>query len=140
MTDDILNKISALLDNSDGNNLYKEFEFLAQTIKNGKNQQQSGLIMAAMAELAERQWEAYEVLPEKIRNDVGESIIDVWDRNSLDSTEKLVGIVAKLGLGNALSYLAAIVKEITNPEVKNEISAAILEFGETVNDPYSGMK
>lgn len=51
-----------------------------------------------------------------------------------------MGIIARLGLTNAFSKLV-----LTNPhelkdEIKTEIASAIVEFGGTVGDPYSGMQ
>lgn len=140
MTDDDFRAVSSLLVNLKGGKLDEEFEFLIRVIKGGVLGRESDFLMSALVELADRQWDTYEILPDGIRRELGELIVKIWDKNSLDSTEKLLGVIAKLGLGNALSHLALVAKEISNLDVRQEIASAVIEFGESVNDPYSGMK
>lgn len=140
MKNEYLKKISSLINDLNGTQFEDEFDFLIRVIKNGTDEYEANLIMDVMCELAEMQWETYEILPELIRRNLGDVIIKIWNRNSLDSTEKLVAIIAKLGLGNALIYLSTVENDIINPAVKNEIASAIVEFGNHVDDPYSGMK
>jgi len=134
------NAVSSLLANLQGDKFDDEFEFLIKIINKGTLDDEPDLLLSVLAELADYQWNTYELLPNAIRTDLGKSIIKVWNRNSLDSTEKLVGIVAKLGLGKALSYLTLAAKEISNSDVRQEIASAVIEFSESVDDPYSGLK
>lgn len=139
MTSEDFDRIASLMNNL-GSTFDDEFVFLTRIIQSRPDESESNLVMDVLNDLADMQWETYEVLPEVIRRNLGDVIVEVWDKNSLDSTEKLVAVIAKLGLTSALSYLFDASADIVNPEVRNEIASAIIEFGDNIDDPYSGMK
>jgi hypothetical protein len=140
MKNDDLIKLSALKNNPNFENLNKEFQFLINLIKGAEVKDEFILIMNVLVELADKQWNTYEMLPADVVRDLGQSIFEIWDKNSLDSTEKLIEIIAKLGLENTFLRLKSLVENLPNSEVRQTVAAAIIELGDSVNDPYSGMR
>ncbi|WP_426162278.1 hypothetical protein [Pseudoduganella sp. R-34] len=139
MKDGDLVKISSMQRGLIGDDLEEQFKFLIRVIKEGVDRSEFQMVMNVLVDLADRQWETYELLPELTRRELGSLIVFIWDRNSLDSTEMMLGIIARLGLGAAMSYVINSVNALLDPQVKQAILDANLEFGENVDDPYSGM-
>ncbi|PXX35301.1 hypothetical protein [Undibacterium pigrum] len=98
------------------------------------------MLLFALFELAERQWHTYLPLSEKIRQQLDVLVLNIWSKTSLTSTEALIGVIARLGLSEAYTKLRLTDPGQLSPEVSTEIASAIVEFGDTVDDPYSGLK
>lgn len=140
MTNDDLNRISSLPDSMSCEQVEKEFAMLIQSIGAEPLANEFLLIMTALSELADRQWATYELLNNQIKDKIEEIAIKVWQQNSLDSTEKLICVIGRIGLTNAWSYLVSIKPSTLSPEVTDEIASAIIEIGDSVGDPYAGMR
>jgi|GEM_PF-1316546 len=140
MTIDELNRISSLPDVLSKKQLEEEFKLLLNAMQQEPKRDQNLAIMSALFELAERQWATYELLASEIKEKIEELILKIWDQNDLDSTEKLVGTIAHLGLSKAFSVLILTDPKDLNSEIRTEIASAIVEFGDNVSDPYSGMR
>lgn len=67
-------------------------------------------------------------------------VLKIWSKDSLDSTEALMSIIARLGLTNAFSKVILTNPQELKDEIKTEIASAIVEFGDTVDDPYFGIR
>ena len=96
-------------------------------------------IADALFELSERQWHTYELLSASLRKQVSSTILDIWDDNDPDLAESLLGVTSRLGLGRVLEHLQLKESSSFSPNVRRIVDEAIQEFGESVNDPYSGM-
>lgn len=140
MTNDEIERINSLPESLDRQRIEDEFIFLIKLIKRGLTEEDSILILSALNELADKQWETYELLDKTVKDNLDELILKVWDKRSLDSTEKLICVMVKLGLSSTFSLLTAIDPKNLSSEVRQEIASAILEVGENIEDPYSGMK
>ncbi|MFZ6780787.1 hypothetical protein ACO0LD_28475 [Undibacterium sp. Ji83W] len=137
---DEFDRISALPDELTYHQLEHEFACIIERIKSAPENQDSDILMSALFELADRQWNSYSLLSDTFRHQLDLLVLKIWSKDSLDSTEALMGIIARLGLTNAFSKVI-----LTNPhelkdEIKTEIASAIVEFGDTVDDPYFGIR
>jgi hypothetical protein len=115
------------------------FKKFIALIEQTSSREDSLSIMTLLFELADQQWQTYTLLSEDIRLDLDDCILKVWQPDSLDSTEKLFGIISRLGLKKAYAHLNALDLEMLPPTVSNEVKSAIEEFGDDVSNPYSGM-
>lgn len=97
-------------------------------------------IAAALFELSERQWNTYELASEGLRRDISTMVLQIWDDQDLDRAECLLGVISRIGLGGALRHLQQKDASSFSVSVRNALEGAIAEFGDTVDDPYSGLR
>lgn len=105
-----------------------------------KDREEALEIAEAMEEVADRHWHTYTLLDDQTRQAVDGWVIANWDRNSQAMARRLISIVARIGLVRSFEMLRRELDSDLLPEVRDEISGALRELEETVNDPYSGMK
>jgi hypothetical protein len=101
---------------------------------------EASAIATALFELSERQWNLYELADEGLRADVAKVVLRVWDDQDSDRAECLFGVISRLGLGDVLKRLREKDEQSYSVGVRTALKQAIEEFGDTVDDPYSGMK
>jgi hypothetical protein len=94
----------------------------------------------AMAEVADLHWHTYVLLDNQTRNELDVWVSAIWDRNSVIITRLLISIIARIGLSRSMKMLQRELNQELDSSVRHEIMEAIDEFGDTVSDPYSGMK
>lgn len=140
MTSDELERISNLPEKLSSDELEKEFSLIFEAGGNAEIEGERNLIMAALSELSDRQWNKYKLLREDLRAKLSTFVLDIWDRNSLEATENLISIIIKIGLPDTLAYLVSIDAGSLKPEILSEIVGADVEIGDTAGDPYSGMR
>lgn len=85
--------------------------------------------------LADRQWHTYKILDLEIKTKIERVLSENWEATS-DYIESISGIVGMLGLENIYSKIKALENETYDTELKKLIHEVILEFGESVSDPY----
>lgn len=139
MTKDDLNRICSLPDGLSREEIEDEFNFVLRSIQPSSNFIDRDLVMSALFELSRRQWGTYSLLSSDVTRKIENLILTVWIPDSLDSTEKLLGIISRLGLAKTFSALVSTNFSVLKPEIRNEIESAIIEFGDGVDDPYSGV-
>ena len=137
---DEFNRISALPDLLENIELEREFIHIIGRIQSAPENKGADTLLSTLFELADRQWYTYLPLSENIRQQLDMLLLNIWSKESLASTEVLVGVIARLGLSGAFSELRLTSPDQLTDEVSTEIASAIVEFGDTVGDPYSGLK
>jgi hypothetical protein len=103
-------------------------------------QSEAASISEALFALSERQWNTYELADERLRADISTMILRLWDDQDADRAATLLGITSRLGLGVVLERLREGDRSLRSFNVRKTLEEAIREFGDTVDDPYSGMK
>lgn len=96
-------------------------------------------VFEAFEELADRQWHTYEKLNSDIMSQVELWILDNWDRNSIQDAEKITAIVPRLGLESVFLKMK---EELPSLPIKpkNEFLDLFEEVGDSVADPYDGIR
>lgn len=140
MTADELERISCLPYKMRPAELEHEFSTILEGIGSANTSVQSDVIMEALNELAERQWCCYALLRDDLRMKLDACILEVWDKTSLEATENLISIIAKIGLAETMAQLVSIDVAGLTPQISSEINGAHITIGDTVADPYSGMR
>lgn len=136
MNNQELERIRNLPDFVSSESLKKEFnKIISETSKNVK-ESNNLLLLEAYFELSERQWHTYEILEPEILNKIDSIIITLWDKNSLESTESITGIVGMLGLQKTYEIILSSLSQKLKKDVKQEILETVEEFGDTVTNPY----
>jgi hypothetical protein len=133
-----LRKIENLPDIISPDEIWKLFEhlLLQSTLSDSES---NLLLLKAFFELSDRQWHTYQPLPYGLLNKIDSELFSLWDRNSLESTEVLLGIVSHLGLVKTFENICSALDSRLLTSVRQEILEAIDEFGASVADPYSGL-
>ena len=98
------------------------------------------LISAALFALSERQWSTYELVDEQLRADIAAMTLKLWNDHDGDLAEMLLGTTSRLGLGQVLRQLREKDWSLYSVSVRKAVAEAISEFGDTVDDPYSGIR
>lgn len=93
----------------------------------------------ALFELASRQWNTFEHLSDEMKQMASAKVIEWWSDSDTRRAEALLGAIARLGLGDTLRLLQARDISRMSDEVRQSLVEASSEFGETVDDPYSGL-
>ena len=93
-------------------------------------------ITLALSEVADRQWHTYSLLDKQTMRALDNWIAVNWNPSSERMTELLIGIIANVGLPNALELMKNAVDSGLPHSVRNIISDALVRFGSSVNDPY----
>ena len=101
---------------------------------------EAALISEALFALSERQWNTCKLADEQLRADISMVVLRLWDDQDADRAATLLGITSRLGLGVVLKQLRESDRSLHSVKVRKTVEEAIREFGDTVEDPYSGMK
>ena len=100
----------------------------------------SAELIKSLVQLSERQWHTYSVLDNSLRERIEHCLLSLWNGHDLEQAEEVISIMASLGLEAINTFLASRSPKDVSPEVFNEISLALSEFGGSVSDPYIGMR
>lgn len=98
------------------------------------------MFLEALLELADRQWHTYVVLRNDVRVRIESILIGLWDGNNLAVAENVLILCGRLGLQDLYVFCRTQREKGVLPEIEEEIVSAILEFGDSVADPYLGLK
>jgi len=94
----------------------------------------------SLLELSDRQWHTYTILDFELKCQVEEILKLIWDGQDLELVEIIIGVVARLGLEEVYNFVRTYPVEKLSLKVSSEIKVALAEIGNSVSDPYSGMK
>ena len=94
----------------------------------------------SLLELSDRQWHTYTILDFELKCQVEEILKLIWDGQDLELVEIIIGVVARLGLEEGYNFVRTYPVEKLSLKVSSEIKVALAEIGNSVSDPYSGMK
>ncbi|WP_397458937.1 hypothetical protein AB3464_03175 [Pseudomonas asplenii] len=97
-------------------------------------------IVDVLLELSERQWGTYTLLDNSLRSELDRILVSHWDGRNFDFVEGAISITARLGLVGFFDFISNLDAVDLSSDVVEEIRSAVSEFGETVGDPYSGMR
>ncbi|HCT04318.1 MAG TPA: hypothetical protein DIW86_03025 [Pseudomonas sp.] len=100
----------------------------------------SAQLIKSLVQLSDRQWHTYSVLDNSLRQRIEHCLLSLWNGHDLEQAEEVISIMASLGLEVIKTFLASRLPKDVSPEVFNEISLALSEFGDSVSDPYIGMR
>ena len=89
--------------------------------------------------LSDKQWHTYEKLKLDLFKKLENWLLENWDRSSIDDAERLTSIVPRLGLESVFCIMK---EELLNlPRgPRDEFQSFFDEVGESVADPYDGMR
>lgn len=96
-------------------------------------------MVQALFELADRQWHSYEPLAPDLRDALSERILELWSDTDAERARWCLGVIAHVGLGDALRSLASRAPASLHPAVRRELEEALSEFGGSVDDPWVGL-
>ena len=118
--------------------LYREFKLL---VEEPASSAESNAIdrLEAVFKLSERQWRCYALLEPDLHKKVDRMVLDLWDAKSIENTECVIAICARLGLAQTFEHLKEALQRGLPEAVRNEIEEADLEFGATIANPFAGM-
>lgn len=97
-------------------------------------------IAEALDQLADRQWHTYSEVDVTIKANITEWLKSNWSKESLELTELVTSIIAKLGLSECIPMLKFALRENLPPSVRKELLEALAEYEKNVSDPYSGLR
>ena len=132
------NVVNFLKERDNSNSVYQQMVLLGDHII---GEEQSLVFLEAFSELADEQWDKYETLNEDERNVISNIIFPLWDDKSLESTELMIYVCARLGLDSCFLKIIGKNTDGTKLEddIKKELDIAIEELGDNIADPYSDM-
>jgi hypothetical protein len=131
-----LGKIQNLPDTVSPEQLVEEFKQLLIQTKLAHSEDNL-LLLDAYFELSNKQWHTYRRISPELLDQIDLVLINLWDKNSIESTEAILGIVAYLGLVRTFEKIKSALDSRLLTSVRKEILDAIEEFGANVADPYS---
>lgn len=100
----------------------------------------TGIAAEALFALSERHWNTYKLADEKLRFSISKAIPILWNNADTNRAEILLGVISRMGLGDALRRLQEMDRSSFSEGVRIVLEEAISEFGDTVDDPYFGIK
>lgn len=92
-----------------------------------------------LLELADRQWHTYELLEKGVKEQVEKYLMSVIDFEDEEIMDCILCIIPRIGLGNLFRYILHNKSLIHNQVVLLNITESEKEYGESVDNPYSGM-
>ena len=95
--------------------------------------------LSELCELADRQWHTYKVLEDSIREMIEKYLKTVIDFEDEEIMDFILCIIPRIGLSNLFSYILHNKGVIHNNVVLLNIEESEKEYGDSVNNPYSGM-
>lgn len=116
-------------------NIEPEFKKLLLIRERG-NKAKNFMLLESYLELGYRQFHTSKLLERTIRKDIDESILTLWDKKDLDSTESVLAIIGRLGLQNSYETIRPFADSDLDDEIKEEINMAIEEYGNNISNPY----
>ena len=90
-------------------------------------------------ELADRQWHTYKLLNSELRERIDDYVIGVIDYDNMDVMESIMTIIPRLGLVKAYNTVVCHKDKITDKRILQLVQDCIREYGDNVDNPYSGM-
>lgn len=132
---DLLKEIIELPEGCRGDTLQTYFEAV---LTNTEPLDRPSLI-EALGELAGRQWHTYTKLDLQMTLKIEAWLEANWDRESLHECGLVCSIVATLGLKQFYDLMRSETHSFSK-EIRDEMRSFFDEMGESVEDPYSGMR
>ena len=134
-----MTKFHALPDSIEYAKMKELFEEYLSYYCNNTNSENMNYALSELLELADRQWHTYQLLEEGIKEKVErylEAIIDFEDAEIMDY---ILCIIPRIGLSNLFRYILQNKNAIQNQDILLNIIESENEYGDDVDNPYSGM-
>ncbi len=106
---------------------------------NNTNSANVNYALSELFELADRQWHTYELLEEGVKEKVEKYLKTVINFEDEEIMDYILCIIPRIGLSNMFNYILQNKGSIQNREVLSNIIASEKEYGDSVDNPYSGM-
>ena len=102
--------------------------------------QDQNRVLNNIYELAERYWHTYELIDNELKDKISDFIIKRIDQNSVENIDIILSIIPLLGLRKVLNEIIDNKDKIQKEEIFVLLYEVYNECGDTVDEPYSGMK
>ena len=92
-----------------------------------------------LLELSDRQWNTYRLISNEIKIQLEKYILSIINFDDEMIIDYILCIIPRIGLDISFKHIQKMMVNINNPYIKDKIEKAILEYGDSVSNPYSGM-
>lgn len=116
----------------------KFIEFLV-CYSNNTTKENINYALDELLELADRQWNTYEVLDNEIKCQIEKYIISIIDLENESIMDSILCIIPRIGLENLFLYVLSKKDIIANKNVVQNINESEAEYGKNVSNPYADM-
>ena len=127
---------SNLPDSISVDELREEFLYIVDGVHAYKHK---AVFMENLLELSDRQWHTYTVLCDELKRKVEGVLISSWDGFDFDVADAAISVCARLGLVSFFEFMKNQSALDMSPDVFAQVNIAIVEFGNDIGNPYSGM-
>lgn len=130
---------SNLPDYMDYNELRQYFIEYLIIYANNTNKDNVHYALKELLELADRQWHTYDLLDNEIKKQLVKYLKSVIDFEDKKTMHYILLIIPYIGMGELFAYIVDNKDYIKNTDVLKEIRLSEKEYGDSVDNPYSGM-
>lgn len=134
-----MTKFHELPDSIECGKMKEYFEEYLAYYGNNTNSENMKYALSELFELADRQWHTYQLLEESVKKKVERYLENVIDFEDSEIMDYILCIIPRIGLSNLFSYILENKNAIQNREILLNIMESEDEYGDTVDNPYSGM-
>ncbi len=92
-----------------------------------------------LLELSDRQWHTYELIDEEVKEQLEKYLTSLINFEDEEIMDYILNIIPRIGLDKLFDYIIKNRNNIKNQNIKLNIDESIAEYGNSVNNPYSGM-
>lgn len=136
----IMTDFSTLPDCMDKDDLQKYFLEYLEYYAQGTGWADRNKALKDLLELADRQWHIYELIDAGIKESLTKFLMTLIDLNDKCSLDAILTAACYLGLEDIYNYIVGSKAKITDPQILAVVSDTEKEIGDTISDPYSGMR
>lgn len=119
--------------------LQREFVKFLDYYSNNTNSENMDYVLDELFELSDRQWHTYELLNDGLKMQIEEFLKGIIDFENEEAMDSILCIIPRLGLKELFDYILQEKDTIKNESVIKNIMESEIEYGKTVDNPYSGM-
>lgn len=134
-----MTKFHELPDSIEGGKIKEYFDEYLSYYCNNTNSENVYYALSELLELADRQWHTYELLEECVKEKVERYLKAVIDFEDVEIMNYILCIIPRIGLSNLFRYILQNKNTIQNQEILLNIIESENEYGDDVDNPYSGM-
>ena len=134
-----MTKFHELPDSIEGSKMKEYFDEYLSYYCNNTNSENVHYALSELLELADRQWHTYELLEECVKEKVERYLKAVIDFEDVEIMDDILCIIPRIGLSNLFNYILQNKHSIQNREILLNITESENEYGDDVDNPYSGM-
>ena len=136
----IMTDYSALPDYMNKEDLQKYFLEYLDNYAAGTGWADRNKALKDLLELSDRQWHTYELIDAGIKESLTKFLMTLIDLNDKESLSGILTVTCYLGLEDVYNYVIGSKAKIIDPQVLAVVSDTEKEIGDTISDPYSGMR